>query len=55
MPAATDRAEVRARGAAPHPRSGVVAEASYPTSEVKGGGREELPHIQDQEGLSRPR
>ena len=26
------------------PRSGVAAERSYPTSEVRSGGREELPH-----------
>ena len=32
------------RGATPRPRSGWVAERSYPASEVRGGGREELPH-----------
>ena len=26
------------------PRSGAAAERSYPASEVRGGGREELPH-----------
>ena len=29
----------------PSPRSGVVAGRSYPMYEVRGGGREELPHI----------
>ena len=35
----------------------MAAERSYPTSEVRGGGREELPHVQGavaaqvQEGL----
>ena len=37
-------------GATPHPRSGAVAERNYPMSEVRGGGREELPHTQGQEG-----
>ena len=32
------------RGATPHLRSGAVAERSYPTSKVRGSGREELPH-----------
>ena len=32
----------------PSPRSGVVAGRSYPMSEVRGGGREELPHVQGQ-------
>lgn len=32
--------------ATPHPRSGVVAKRSYPTSKFRGGSREELPHIQ---------
>ena len=32
-------------GATPRPRSGEAAERSYPTSEVRGGGREELPRI----------
>ena len=47
----------RPRGATPHPRSGAAAEKSYPASEVRGGGREELPHVQEavaaraQEGL----
>ena len=27
------------------PRSGAAAERSYPASEVRGGGREELPHV----------
>ena len=41
----------------PSPRSGVAAERSYPTSEVRGSGWEEVPHIQGvvaawaQEGL----
>ena len=36
------------RGATPHPRSGAVAGRSYPTSEVRGGGWEELPHARGQ-------
>ena len=28
------------------PRSGAVAKRSYPTPEVRGGGREEQPHVQ---------
>ena len=32
------------RGVTPLPRSGAEAERSYPTSEVRSGGREELPH-----------
>ena len=28
----------------PSPRSGVAAERRYPANEVRGGGREELPH-----------
>ena len=28
----------------PSPRSGEAADRSYPASEVRGGGREELPH-----------
>ena len=45
------------RGATPRPRSGAVAGQSYPTSEVRGGGQEEQPHLQGavaaraQEGL----
>ena len=41
----------------PSPRSGMAAGRSYPTSEVRGGSREELPHLQGavaarmQEGL----
>ena len=34
------------RGAIPCLTSGAVAERSHPTSEVRGSGREELPHIQ---------
>ena len=30
----------------PSPRSEAVAERSYPTSEARGGGWEELPHVQ---------
>ena len=62
-PAAKDRAEAWPWGATPRPRSGWwgggrprapgcdgagAAEASYPTSEVRGGGQEELPHAQGQ-------
>ena len=32
------------RGVTPCPRSGGVAERRYPATEVRGGGREELPH-----------
>ena len=45
------------RGAAPCPRSGAVAERSYPTPKARGGGLKELPHVQGvvavqaQEGL----
>ena len=45
------------RGATPCPRSGAAAERSYPTPKVRGGGREEQPHVQGvatvqaQEGL----
>ena len=34
------------RGATLRPRSGAAAERSYPMSEVRGGGREEKPHVQ---------
>ena len=37
-------AQERPRGATPRPRSGRVAERSYPPSEVRGHGWEELPH-----------
>ena len=50
--------EWRPRGASPHPRSRVMAERNYPTSEVRataekgyhkpevrGSGREKLPHL----------
>ena len=30
----------------PSPRSGAAAERRYPANEVRGGGREELPHVQ---------
>ena len=39
LPAATDHAEAWPRGANPCPRSGAVAERSYPTPEVRGGGQ----------------
>ena len=45
MPAVTDRNAEAAGCDGPH-RS--EAERSYPTSEVRGGSREELPHIQGQ-------
>ena len=32
------------RGVTLHPRSGGAAERSYPASEVRGYGQEELPH-----------
>ena len=40
----TAKAQKRPRGATPRPRSGGAAERSYPASEVRVGGREELPH-----------
>ena len=54
---AMDLAEAWQRGAAPRSRPGEAAGRSYPTTEVRGGGREEQPHIQGavaaraQEGL----
>ena len=42
--ATTDHAEAWPREATPHTRSGVAAERSHPTPEVRGGGREEPPH-----------
>ena len=56
------------RGVTPHPRSGAAAESArlrqrrnggeeLPNSDIRGGGREELPHVQGavaawaQEGL----
>ena len=54
---ATDSAEAQQRGVTPRPRSGAAAERSYPMSEVRGGSREEQPHVQEvvaaqaQEGL----
>ena len=35
-------------GTIPRPRTGAAAERSYPTSEVRGSGREELPHVRGQ-------
>ena len=43
-----DHAEAWPRGAAPHPRSGAAAERSFPTPEVRRGGPEEQPHVQEQ-------
>ena len=43
-------AQEQPRGAAPRARSGVVTERSNPTSKVMGGGQEEQPHVQGQEG-----
>ena len=37
-------AQEQPRGATPCPRSGGAAERRYPASEVRSGGREELPH-----------
>ena len=39
----------RPRGATQRPRSAAVAGKSYPMSEARGGGREELPHVQGAE------
>ena len=41
------------RGATPGPRSGAAAERSYPVSEVRGGGQEELLHVRCQGQRSR--
>ena len=41
-------AQERPRGATPHPRSGAEAETSYPTPEVRGRGRDKLPHARGQ-------
>jgi len=38
------------RGVTPRPRSGAAAKRSYPTPEARGGGWEEQPYIQGQEG-----
>ena len=37
------------RGPTQHPRSGAAAERSYPMSKVRGGSREDLPHVQGKE------
>ena len=37
------------RGATPGPKSGAAAERSYPAPEVRGGGREQLPHLPGKE------
>ena len=42
-PAAATGALSVAERSYPSPRSGVAAGRSYPTSEVRGGGREEIP------------
>ena len=68
-PGGCDGAQVWPRGATPHPRSGqkpgephargAVAKRTD-VSEVRGGGREELPHVQGavaawaQEGIEEP-
>ena len=39
----------RPRGAIRHARSGMAAERSHPTPEVRCGGRDELPHARGQE------
>ena len=36
----------RPRGATLRPRSGAAPERSNPMSDIRGGGQEELPHIQ---------
>ena len=43
----------RARGVTPRLRSRAAAERSYPTSKVRSGGCEEIPHIQDKRNLSK--
>ena len=42
-------AKVRLRGASPCLRSGEAAERNYPMPKVRGGGQEELPHVQGKE------
>jgi len=37
------------REATPCPKSGAAAERSYPVPEVRGGGREQLPHLPGKE------
>ena len=37
------------RRATPHPRSGVAAETSYTTPEVRSSGQDDLPHVRGQE------
>ena len=39
----------RLRGATPRPRSGAAAVRRYPTSKVRRGSSEEIPHVQCQE------
>ena len=52
-----DHTEAWLRGATPRLRSEAVAKRSYPMPEVRGGSREEQPHVQGvvaawvQEGL----
>ena len=43
----------RPRGGTPDLRSGAAAEMSYHMPEVRGGGRDELPHARGQEQLPR--
>ena len=38
--------EINTRRTTPPPRPGAAAERSYHTAEVKGGDREEQPHVQ---------
>ena len=44
----TNCAEVWLRGATPCPRSGAVSDRSYPMTEIRGSGWEELSHGRDQ-------
>ena len=39
----------RPREATPCPKSGAAAEKSYPVPKVRGGGREQLPHLPGKE------
>ena len=54
-----DSAEAWLRGATPHPRSGAVAERSYPTSKVRSSScaflssHEETPHVQGKRNPSK--
>ena len=41
--------EPRPRGVTPCPRSGALAERTYPMSKVRNGGHGEIPHVKGKE------